>query len=179
MTDLTPESVKALLDAATPGPVVSATAVEVAKIRQRVQLGQHFPDGGEARSNAGLLAAAPDLASALLQAWEERDALQALLRTVCGILVEAVGAGGPCDAEDAARRVVEALEAARDDAHREAALARGFQARADAAGERARIVAWLRDEAGNSDPESSMWNAYRAAAAIERGEHSPDRGEEE
>ncbi len=39
------------------------------------------------------------------------------------------------------------------------------------AAERAAVVAWLRTEADSADPESATWSPYRAADAIERGEH--------
>jgi hypothetical protein len=70
--------------------------------------------------DAILLKVIGPLAAALLArlhaAESERDALMERLRTTAQLLIESVGADGPCDAEDAARRAVERLHAAEADA---------------------------------------------------------------
>jgi hypothetical protein len=74
--------------------------------------------------------------------------LRARLRDTAQILLAEVGADGPCDAEDAARRAVAALSLARSELAR-VKVARDSVAAAEARGaarERERIAAWLRGQ---------------------------------
>jgi len=117
--------------------------------------------------DAHLLAAAPDLARLAIAESERANRAEESSASAYHDLAAcaAVLDGDPdamCEEGEVSVRVRQAL------LDRDEALA-----------ERARIVAWLRDEADSADPESCAWSPYRAADAIERGEHNgPDRGEE-
>ena len=122
-----------------------------------------------------------ELGAKAAAAENERNALRERLRETAQILIEAVGADGPTNAEDAARMAVTRMERLRelaDEKAHEAGLYARRMAEAQEARrkareeERAAVVAWLRD-----DPDWPWCAAcrdaslYEHADAIERGEH--------
>jgi hypothetical protein len=117
MTDLTTDELRALLEAATPGPwIVEAdrshydtmTIVVAGDERQKpppvnqmcVSVGG-FADIAEAEANTALIAAAPSLAAEVLALREERERLRGALALADKALRPAVvqAAGGPRIAE--------------------------------------------------------------------------------
>lgn len=123
---------------------------------------------------------------------EEVDRLRSRLRETAQILITEVGASGPMDAEDAARRAVERMTLLRtladEKAHEAGVYARRMEeaqarSRRDKLSDRldqvarvveiAKVVAWLRRNPGISrGPDCiTALTLFEAADAIERGDY--------
>ena len=122
-----------------------------------------------------------ELGARAAAAENEADRLRARLRETAQVLIAEVGANGPMDAEEAARKAVERmvnLRALADEKAAEAGLyaRRMEQAQRSRDEERAAVVAYLHAEAerirrGESEPANRESALLDAARVFGRGEH--------
>lgn len=97
-----------------------------------------------------------ELGARAANAESEADRLRARLRETAQVLIEEIGADGPMDAEDAARKAVERMRKLRELADRSAAEAGLYARRMGQAQEtrdrvREEIAQWLRDKSKEND----------------------------
>lgn len=112
-----------------------------------------------------------ELGARAASAENEVDRLRARLRSTAQILIEAVGAGGPMDAEDAARKAVERMDTLRNLADEKAAEAGLYARRMEQAqkardGVRSRLV-----EEGWVGPDKWSYCPYCGVEAPRPGLH--------
>ena len=162
------EEVKRLReDAVVARSVETTLTVEVERLRTNAAARERF-----LRREGNLLRAAE----------RDRDDLRDRLRVTAQILIAAVAADGPMNAEDAARKAVAEVERLREQRHDDGKGRRVDAYLAGALDERAAVVAWLREEAEPSPQSFTVRGKEWAkriddiADCIERGEH---RREEE